>query len=270
MNLTDYMAQPPEKISLAKASLIFSRQEFSRFVIAKYEKQLAGMCKRAKAAVTKMKDDRSRVEKLNELFFEKLGFKGNEQNYGDLKNSMLNHVLDTRMGIPITLSIVYLELARACGMPVVPVNFPRHFLLRCISLDCDFMIDCYYRRILSKRDCAEMFQRLNGTEARFDDELLRPCSQVDVISRVVNNVKLQYAGDKSFERALEFADLIESFDPHNAGNIVDIAEYSSLLGKYDTAIEYFNMFLEKYPDLPQARAVRTKVGVVRAIVAGLN
>lgn len=270
MNLTEYMSQPPEKISLAKAALIFSRQELSKFTISKYEKKIADFCKMAKRATAKAKDERSRVEKLNELFFEKLGFSGNEQNCDDIKNWMLNHVLQTRLGNPVTLSIVYLEMARACGMPIVPVNFPRHFLLRCIGIDCDFMIDCYYQKILTKHDCVEMFRRLNGNEARFDEGLLRPCSQVDVISLVVNNVKLRYATDKDFERALRFAHLIESFDPHNAGNIVDIAEYSSLLGKYDTAIEYFNLFLEKYPDLPQARAVRSKVGVVRAIVAGLN
>ena len=112
------------------------------------------------------------IASLNRLLFEEEKFAGNEEN-DDPRNSYLNDVLDRKMGIPITLSLVYQEVARRCGLPVVGVGFPGHFLAKYLAPSGEILLDPYQRgAILSLQDCEEKLKAQFGEEAEFRPSFL--------------------------------------------------------------------------------------------------
>ena len=129
------------------------------------------------------------VDVLNAYLFDEEGFTGNRDRYDDPSNSFLNEVLERRTGIPITLALVYMEVARRAGIQIDGVNFPGHFLMRFTPL----ILDPFHRGArLSENDCRRLLQRHVGEEAAFDPALLAPATKPQMLTRVLLNLKRIY------------------------------------------------------------------------------
>src|SRR5208282_5805238 len=109
--------------------------------IDKYMDQLATLAREAEPAVHAGANTVERVQALSHFLFEERGFEGNRDRYSDPRNSFLNEVLDRRLGIPITLSIVYLEVGRRLGIDLYGVSFPAHFLVKAVDERGELIID---------------------------------------------------------------------------------------------------------------------------------
>src|SRR2546423_2732451 len=147
---------PDGAIPLAEAALLMACEEYPQLEISPYLDQLDEIAATVKARVREEDSPREVVAKINEVLFDQFGFRGNEDNYYDPRNSFFNDVLDRRLGIPITLSAVYLEVARRLNFPMSGVGMPGHFIVKYGDPDQEFFLDPFHSgAIMTAEDCRE-------------------------------------------------------------------------------------------------------------------
>lgn len=211
---------------LAQAALLIPLLEFPQLDATPYLAKLDAM---GAAAATRLAarglDPRTStahalVAEFNGYLFEEQGFSGNRERYDDPRNSFLNEVLERRTGIPITLALVYLEVARRAGVPIVGVNFPGHFLLRSPSRHSapgfreDLIIDPFHGgALLSESDCRRLLQKHIGADAAFDPTLLTPATKPQILTRMLLNLKHIYVRMRSFPQAHDVTRMLLAVDP---------------------------------------------------------
>ena len=216
------LAEDP--VDLAKAALVIARIEYPSLDAAASIDALDRLGERAtvRLAGAATASVRSRIAALNAFLFEEERFAGNRSHYMDFRNSLLNVVLSRRLGIPITLALVYMEVARRAGVDVEGVAFPGHFLMR-VPLgardpDLPALVLDPFGSGAEMDDAA--CQRLLGThlgqlgdERPFDRGLLKPCSARQMLARMLNNLKRIYVDLRSFPQAKAATDLLLVLDP---------------------------------------------------------
>lgn len=218
--------------ALAQAALVIARIEYPRLDIETYIAKLDSMGDLARRAVERHTDstgDQSRlacIRAVNEYLFTDLRFVGNREKYEDPRNSCLNEVLDRRTGIPITLSVVYMEIARRAGIQIDGVNFPGHFLVRCPEAagraSSGLIIDPFHGgALLSEHDCRLLLQRHVGTEVAFNKSLLAPTTRLQIIVRMLLNLKNVYVKMRSFPQARDVTELLLAVTPSALNELRD-------------------------------------------------
>ena len=161
----------------------------------------------------------ARIVALNEFLFGEVRFTGNDAQYDDPRNSFLNEVLDRRTGIPITLALVYMEVAKRAGIDVEGVNFHGHFLVRCRGVrgtrySRDLLIDAHHGgALLSDTMCRELLSRHAGDEAVWDAQMLSHATKLQILTRMLLNLKRAYVHLYSFQQARDVTELLLSVDP---------------------------------------------------------
>jgi len=192
----------------------------------------------------------SRVMALNAFLFEDERFIGNDTEYDDPRNSFLNEVLDRRTGIPITLALVYMEVASRAGLEVEGINFPGHFLVRCRSLDTtrytrDLIIDAHHRgALLSESMCRELFARHAGDDAGWDFHLLAHATKLQIITRMLLNLKRAYVRLYSFQQARDITELLLSVDPSAVTELRDRGLLAYHLNDLPAALRDLQTYLQ--------------------------
>jgi regulator of sirC expression with transglutaminase-like and TPR domain len=217
--------------ALAQAALVIAQIEYPRLDIETYIAKLDSMGDLARRAVERHTDttgDRSRlscIRAFNEFLFTDLHFVGNREKYEDPRNSCLNEVLDRRTGIPITLCVVYMEIARRAGLQIDGVNFPGHFLVRCPEVAgriSGLIIDPFHGgALLSEHDCRLLLQRHVGTEVAFNKSLLAPTTRLQIIVRMLLNLKNVYVKMRSFPQARDVTELLLAVTPSALNELRD-------------------------------------------------
>jgi len=219
-------------MAVAQAALVIASIEYPRLAPEPYLAQLDGMGAAAAAAIAahvERTGDRSTlscVRALNTYLFEDQGFAGNRERYEDPRNSCLNEVLDRRTGIPITLSLVYMEVARRAGLHVNGVNFPGHFLVRCPDIgkraSGGLIIDPFHGgALLSEHDCRLLLQKHVRGEIPFSKSLLAPASRRDIVVRMLLNLKRIYVHMRSFPQAHTVTELLVALTPSALNELRD-------------------------------------------------
>ncbi len=224
---------------LAIAALMIARVEYPRLDAGPYLDQLDALGEEARVRVAaaavvpgdappRVDPERyARVMALNAYLFDEMRFVGNERQYQDPRNSFLNEVLDRRTGIPITLALLYMEVARRAGLKVEGINFPGHFLLRCparrgLPYSEDLIIDAFHGgALLSEDACRELLRKHVGDEAVFDDHLLGHATKQQILARVLLNLKRVYVRMHSFPQARDITELLLAVDPSAINELRD-------------------------------------------------
>ena len=216
---------------LARAALAVARIEYPKLDPEPYVGRLDAMGAAARRAIERRSGetgDQSTlacIRALNGYLFEDEQFVGNRDRYEDPRNSCLNEVLDRRTGIPITLSLVYLEVAQRAGLLVDGINFPGHFLVRCPELATragELIIDPFHAgALLSEHDCRLLLQRHVGSEVAFSKSLLTPASRPQIIVRMLLNLKRVYVHMRSFPQARVVTELLLAVTPSALSELRD-------------------------------------------------
>lgn len=216
---------------LAQAALVIARIEYPRLDPEPYLSKLDAMGDAARSRIdgrTAETGDRSVlscVRALNSYLFDEQGFVGNREKYEDPRNSCLNEVLERRTGIPITLSLLYMEVAQRAGLHVDGVNFPGHFLVRCpdaASAAVGIIIDPFHGgALLSEHDCRLLLQRHVGSEVAFDTSLLEAATRAQIIVRMLLNLKRIYVHMRSFPQAREVTEMLLALSPSALSELRD-------------------------------------------------
>ena len=238
---------------LEEGALVLARQEYPGLEPRAALEQLDAIANVARPMLSANPDPPEIVGVLNDVLFRDLGFHGNAEDFYDPRNSFLNDVLERRAGIPISLSTVYLAVARRIGLPLHGTAFPAHFLLALDRPGWPIVIDAFDRgRILTFEDCHERLWRLGGV--RWNQKLLEPVPDLAILRRMLNNLKLIYFKRRDWERLLRTADQILVVTPEDDGERFTRGVALAGLGELEFAIDELDNFLELRPDAPNRDA----------------
>lgn len=185
------------EIPLAEAALWISAESRPEVRVPSCLDELERLGERASNAQLAAGDDAERIARLNHLLFVEEGFAGNRDDYDDPRNSFLDQVLERRTGIPITLSLVYLELADAIGRPMEGVSFPGHFLVR--DHESGLLLDPFdHGRIVDRDECLAILAGIGLSEEDWSEDFLNAADPREILHRMINNLRGCYnrAGDQ--------------------------------------------------------------------------
>ena len=282
------VAKSPDP-DLATAALFIARLEYPQLDASRYLDQLDQM---GAAALKQLgppsseTDPLRRIEALNTYLYYKQGFAGYETRHDDPRDSFLNEVLDRRTGIPITLALVYIEVARRAGVSVDGVNFPGHFLLRMRRLadstdtaDTDLIVDPFHGgAILSETDCRQLLREHVGDEATFDRRLLMRATKQQILIRMLLNLKRIYVKMRSFPQGRAITALLLALDPSAMTELRDRGLLAYHLNDFAGALRDLETYLrfrsrgegETADDNEERAEIWELVKTLRRRVASLN
>jgi regulator of sirC expression with transglutaminase-like and TPR domain len=174
---------------------------------------------------------------------------GNRTQYEDPRNSCLNVVLERRTGIPITMSVVYMEVARRAGLRIDGVNFPGHFLVRCCEgkprKGTGLIIDPFHAgAVLTEQDCRMLLQRHVGDEVAFSKSLLASATRPQVISRMLLNLKRLYVHMRSFPQARDVTEMLLALTPSSLSELRDRGLLAYHLNDFTAALKDLQAYLK--------------------------
>ncbi|HKF67835.1 MAG TPA: transglutaminase-like domain-containing protein, partial [Vicinamibacterales bacterium] len=178
------------------------------------------------------------------------------EQYTDPRNSFLNEVLDRRLGIPITLSVVYIEVARRAGLDVTGINFPGHFLLRCpsrpgLQYSEDLIIDPFHGgAVLSQEGCHALFRKHGDANAVLEPQMLAHATKPQILARMLLNLKRVYVGMHSFPQARDVTELLLAVDPTATNELRDRGLLAYHLNDYSSALRDLQNYLSRVPSDP--------------------
>lgn len=267
-------AQPDETIDVAEAALLIAAEYTPELDVAAYMARLDWLAERLRPRFESATAPLGRVEALNEGLFEELGFRGNHDDYEDPRNSFLNEVLDRRTGIPITLSIVYVEVARRLGMAASGIGFPGHFLVKVEGVPAldgndEVVVDAFFGRSLSLTECQNRLQQVMGPNTKLGPDSLRSATSGEILTRVLSNLKNNHLKRGEPLEALSCIDRILMLRPDAPLEYRDRGLINEQLGFSDPARADLQRFLELAPLHETARSVRAtleRLGHVRTLV----
>ena len=217
-----------------------------------------------------------RLRMLNHYFFKELGFAGNVNDYYSFRNSHLHAVLETRRGIPITLALIYMEMAHQIGLKVAGISFPGHFLVKCSLAQGEVIIDPMVGRSLSREDLDERllpYRQALGLVGDFEIPLglfLQPATPRETLARLLRNLKGIYRERNSPERLLEVLNRMIIVAPDSTSDLRDRGLVYRQLECWRPALQDLADYLAREPGAPDADDIRASVVDLTRRCARLN
>lgn len=267
-------AGPEDDIDLVEAALLVAAHEYPELDVLAYLRRMDGLGVALRNRLRRDIAPTEAVMALNRYLFDELGFRGNVTDFYDPRNSFLNDVLDRKLGIPLTLAIVYLEVGRRIGLALHGVSFPGHFLVKCAVRDGVIVLDPYSGGAsLGLDDLQQRLQALRGGTAPPPDmarHMLAAAGKKDILARMLRNLKGIYLQRRDFPRALAVVDRIIVLEPRVAEEYRDRAAIYLDLECFRAALSDFRNYLMLKPGAEDAPVVQRKVVELQQIAARLN
>ena len=193
-------------VDLAHAALLIAADEYPDLDVDAWLRHLDHLGEKAAKRVTRGQGDFGHLEQLILFLYRDLGLSGNSGDYYDPRNSYLNDVLERRLGIPITLAVIAMEIGARAGVPLLGVGFPGHFLLR-HAVHPELFLDPFAGgRIMTVSECAELLARHQDGQTQFRREFLRPVEPLEILRRMLANLRAIYLQRKSYAKAIRTID----------------------------------------------------------------
>jgi len=235
--------------------------EYPELDISKYIEKINDMSNSLKAKIGKVKNSTYLISMLNEHLFDELGFYGAEEDYYDPGNSFLNIVLDKKTGVPITLSIIYSEVAKNIGLDLQIVGFPGHVI---VKFKDEVILDPFYRgRLLTIEDLEGILNRNFGEDVEFVPEYLNSATAEQLLTRLLRNLKNTYTQSYAYDNAMKCTDMILGMQPEAPEEIRDKGILEERLLRYDKALPLLNKYLELEPEADDADFILELIKSVR-------
>lgn len=258
------LAQPDDELELDRGSLLIAKVFQPDLDIETYLHRLDLMAEHAAVRLRDIIGSRQSIAALNQYLFEDERFRGNTDAYYDPRNSFLNEVLDRRAGIPVTLSVIYMELGRRLGFALEGVGFPGHFIIKHPGPEKDIFIDPFnHGAVLTEVDFEARLRAMYGQEADLDERFLAAVPRRRILSRMLTNLKaiFLHAGEKL--HAIKVIDLSLCVDPDNAEDLRNRGLLYLELECFRLAWQDLEKYLEVCPDADDAPQVTKALEVAR-------
>lgn len=280
----ELVARERDDYSLAEACLLLARDAYPALDVDHYLGEIERMAARLRGRLPRDADAEGKVIALNQFLFDELGFAGNADNYYDPRNSYLNEVIDRRRGIPISLSILYMEVGRKIGLPLVGVSFPGHFLVRFSLRAATLVLDPFSGGVpLSEDDLRKLLRRVIAGSGRAGlrsaadvaaelplDQFLEPAGHRQVLTRLLRNLKSIYQDKDDPQQLLSVINRILVITPEERGELRDRGIVYQRLEAFRAALKDLTEYLERDPEAADADEVRVRVVELTSICARLN
>lgn len=214
-----------EDFPLDYAALLIGAWDFPERDVDTYREQLDSIASFAAPEVTRASGGIGRARAISDCLFERLGFCGNTDDYYDPRNSFLADVLDRRTGIPISLSVLYLEVARRVGVLAQGVNFPGHFLVRVAIEDAWLFLDPFASgRTLTPADLEALLKKTTTPDAVLEPAVIAAASKRQILSRMLVNLAGIYGRQGDLVRSLDVLERLAVLEPSNPRIARDLAQ----------------------------------------------
>jgi regulator of sirC expression with transglutaminase-like and TPR domain len=260
-----------EPIPLARCALLIACEEYPHLDIEHYLDRIADLAREAEPLVRGGDNTVERVQLLSEFLFVQKGFEGNRDAFGDPRNSFLNEVIDRRLGIPITLSVLYLEVGRRLGLNLHGVSFPAHFLVKAVDDRGELIIDPFNGgAIIGLDEIRARLAQIYSQPVEVHPAMLKAVGARSILTRMLRNLKGIYASGADWPRTLAALDRILILDPRAFDEILERAALYERMECFSAALGDFQSFLSIAPDHPHADGARESVMRLMRQVARIN
>ena len=257
---------PDDEIDLAGAGFLIAAMEYPGLDLDRQFGLLDSLADGVAGKLNASQDPLFRVNTLSEYLFDELGFQGNLEDYYDPRNSFLNEVLRRRLGIPITLSLVCIEVGKRLDIPLLGVSMPGHFLLKHRDEEALF-IDPFYKGILlSEEECAQRLQEATQANIPWDPAYLAQVSNRDFVARLLRNLKNIYLQRQDHDRAIMTIDRLIILQPEATLERRDrgIARYNH--DQHEEALKDLTDYLDSDPESEDVEVIEQLVRHLRDLL----
>jgi regulator of sirC expression with transglutaminase-like and TPR domain len=260
------------EIPVARAALTLARMEYPDLDPEEYLKRLDWYAARVAQMLPELPETPQVIAALNYVLFTEEQLCGNREDYYDPRNSFLNDVLDRKLGIPITLAVIYMEVGQRLGFPLFGVGLPGHFLLKHYDVEGDeTLIDPFHQGdILSRADCERRLEEIYAGQMPFQPEFLHTVTRRQILTRMLNNLRQIYTARRDFKRALVVVDLVLAIHPRSAEDMKQRAMLRYSLGQLRGAAEDLETYIRMAPDASDADEMRQTALSLRQRLALMN
>ena len=260
---------PEEDVDLARAALLIARIEAPDLALEPWLARLDALAERSGARHAA--NPPAALARLREFLFEEEKFRGNAEDYFDPLNSCLDQVIERRLGIPITLSLLTMEVGRRVGLSIEGVGLPGHFIVRARLGAQQVLFDPFHGgQVLSEADAADVVAQAMGQPVPLTDAHFARVTKLQVITRMLANLKSIYVNREQWAKALIVIDRLLILDPGSAGQVRDRGTVLMKLGDFRAGAAEWERYLTRYPQAKDADKVRGQLRRIRQAIASLN
>ena len=254
-----------EEIDPATTALLIASTEYPELDIRRQLKVLDSLSAGVAERLSPDQDPLYQLNTISEYLFDDIGFRGNTEDYYDPRNSFLNEVLSRRLGIPITLALVFIEVGKRLGIPLLGVGMPGHLLLTHPEV-AGWYIDPFHRGVLlSEEECAERMRQATGANMAWDARFLTPLNNRQYAARILRNLKGIYWRTEEHQRGLGMSEHLVALYPESPQERRDRGLMHLQLGQRPEALEDLEFYLEGAPSSADAEDVRELVRRLRGL-----
>lgn len=265
------LIQHYEEFDLVQACLFVALEEYPDLDTAREAAQLRSIAEEGSRRVGHLENTFARLDGLRVFLFEELGFRGNQDDYEDPRNCYLNEVLARRMGIPLTLSILFMEVARDSGFEVKGVGLPGHYVTKVTRDDRTLLVDAYHGgHVITQEDCRDLVIRATGRPSLYRPELLEGASARTTLCRLLLNLKRIHLAREDYPRALAAVERLLLVAPDDPREVRDRGFLQAYLGRPVAAVADLETYLALAPTAPDADTVRGRVAWLRRRMTEIN
>jgi regulator of sirC expression with transglutaminase-like and TPR domain len=268
-DLTDLLTNPRSTVTLDRAALDIAQIEYPELDPEPWLQRLETMALEIGQQAGRSASGPEFIEITNNVLFGKFGLLGNEREYYDVRNSCLNEVLDRRLGIPITLSIIYMEVARRLNRPIYGIGLPSHFLVQYADASFDTYIDPFQGgELLTRSECIALVRERTGAEPPPSSFI--PCLPQQIVLRMLQNLKAIYVSSGIYGKAVRVMDVILSSGAAGADEYKQRAVVLLQLRRYIDAMADLQAYLSSMPNATDRADVVKQIEAIHRYLGALN
>ena len=261
--------KPEADIRLDRAALYLAGEEYPEIDVHSYLAELDAFASQIALREIAETAPADLARAIAHYLFNQVGLHGNTGEYYSPENSYLNRVLETRTGIPITLSLIFLEVARRLGLRCSGVGLPGHFI---VGLDDtgEYLDPFNAGTMLSAEDCRNLVQNMSGGRLEWTDQVLAPYTKRDVLFRILNNLKSVYMQTKEYTKAVGVIQRMAIISPGMSSLYQEQAWCHAQQYEYRMAIGVLEAYLEEAGEPDDSKQVKDQITGLWASLSRLN
>lgn len=271
MEALDYfslLVRDPEAIPLFEAAAAIAQHAYPALDFVTVQNEVDTLAARLRRRLPADAPQIRRLQMLNHFFFQEIGFAGNLNHFHDSDNSYLHRVLQTRRGIPISLAVLYMEIAQQVGLGVQGISFPGHFLMKLPVRSGEIVLDPLTGASLSLEDIEErllpLFERAADPSRLSVAAYLQPASPHDILVRMLRNLQAVFRENRAWEKLVDVQDRLLALLPDDATETRTRGLSHAKLGQRRPALRDLEAYLSQRPDAPDAHTIRDQIARLRA------
>jgi regulator of sirC expression with transglutaminase-like and TPR domain len=268
---SELAALDEEAFPLDRAALVMALDEYPELDLQEYLRRLDTLAAQAEVLAGEDRTPVNIIESINEILFVQEGLRGNSEDYYDPRNSYLNDVLDRKLGIPISLSVIYIEVARRIDFKIEGVGFPGHFLVKHVSNNRDIIIDPFnLGRILTLNECQELLDRIFNGTVLMNPSLFQPMQKRWIMTRMLYNLKGIYTQKEQYQKAISVIDKILLLNPMTPSELRDRGLLYMQTSFFAKALADLESYLATAASPEDTSYVQNHIKTLRRIVCATN